>query len=147
MKLFVDTNIMIDFLTRRSPFDVEAGRLFSLAEQKLIICGISSLSVVNTQYQLLKLMNLDSSKKVLRQFKLILSVHSLNDKIIELGLNDFEFKDFEYAVQFYSAVEFGYDVIITRNQKDFKTATIPVMAPSEYLASRKNNPAPNQEAG
>jgi len=136
-KLFIDMNILIDFLTERSPFDIQAGILFSLAEQEKIVCGTSSLSIVNTQYQLLKLMSSSLTRKVLRQFKILLIVHPLNDKIIELGLSNSDFKDFEDCLQFYSALEFGYDIIITRNQKDFKNSTIPVMSPREYIIGRK----------
>jgi hypothetical protein len=55
------------------------------------------------------------TRKVLRQFKTLLIVHPLNDKIIELGLRNSDFKDFEDSLQFYSALEFGYNIIITKN--------------------------------
>jgi predicted nucleic acid-binding protein len=46
-----------------------------------------------------------------------------------------DFKDFEDAVQYYSAIKAGCKVIITRNGKDFKKSTIPIMTANEYLNS------------
>lgn len=45
-----------------------------------------------------------------------------------------EFLDFEDAMQYFSAKEWGADMIITRNKKDFKNSHIPVYEPMEYLA-------------
>lgn len=61
----------------------------------------------------------------------------LNDKIIELALNDTSFKDFEDGIQYYTALESQCDSIITRNLKDFRNSAIPVFSPKEYLSKRK----------
>ncbi len=71
----------------------------------------------------------------LRRFKILVRVLSLNDKIVDLSLNDEDFDDFEDGLQYYSAIENDQDVIITRDLKDFKEAKIPVMTAEEYLVS------------
>jgi predicted nucleic acid-binding protein len=53
-KLFVDTNIVIDLLSRREPFFIEAEILFSLADKKQVELSVSSLTFANTSYLLLK---------------------------------------------------------------------------------------------
>ena len=60
-------------------------------------------------------------------------VKELNDKIIELSLNDKSFSDFEDGLQYYSAIENDADMIITRNFKDFKSSKIPVITAQTYL--------------
>ncbi len=60
---------------------------------------------------------------------------SLNDKIVDLALNDDDFGDFEDGLQYYTAIENNQDIIITRDLKDFKEAKIPVMTAEEYLLS------------
>jgi hypothetical protein len=60
-------------------------------------------------------------------------VISLDDKIIGLSLNDSDFKDYEDALQYYSALENGDDMIITRNLKDFLKSKIPVLTAEQYL--------------
>lgn len=132
-KLFIDTNILIDFLTERKPFDLQAGRIFSLSEKNILTCGVSSLSIANTHYHLLKLMKPEAVKELLRRFKILLKVHPLNEKLIDLGLNDSEFTDFEDSLQYFTALEFGYEAIITRNQKDYKKSILPVLAPDYFL--------------
>ncbi len=57
----------------------------------------------------------------------------LDDKIIGLSLNDTDFKDFEDALQYYSALENRNDVIITRNLKDFQKSKIPALTAEQFL--------------
>jgi predicted nucleic acid-binding protein len=52
-KVFVDTNKLIDLLSRREPFFEEAAEIFSLADNKIIELSISSLTIANTSYTLL----------------------------------------------------------------------------------------------
>ena len=59
---------------------------------------------------------------------------SLDDKITELALSDDNFQDFEVGLQYYSAIENQIDIIITRNNKDFKNSKIPVLTVKEFLA-------------
>jgi hypothetical protein len=59
----------------------------------------------------------------------------LNDKIIDLALNDKAFNDFEDGLQYYTALEGNQDIVITRDLKGFKNAKIPVMTAEEYLIS------------
>ena len=56
----------------------------------------------------------------------------MDDKIIELSLAS-EFSDFEDAIQYYTAIENGIEIIITRNKKDFRHSTLPVLSAREYL--------------
>lgn len=131
--VFIDTNILIDFLTYRKPFDLQAGKIFSLSEQNILNCGVSTLSIANTHYHLLKLVKLETANELLRKFKLLLVVHPLNEKIIDLALNTSDFSDFEDALQYFTALEFGYEAIATRNQKNFKKSIIPILTPDQFL--------------
>ncbi|MBB4077964.1 hypothetical protein GGR28_000565 [Lewinella aquimaris] len=60
----------------------------------------------------------------------------LSGRVVRLALNDDAFSDFEDALQYYSALESGTEVIITRNQRDFVPAKLPVLSAAEYLISR-----------
>jgi predicted nucleic acid-binding protein len=87
-KIFVDTNIVIDLLSRREPFYEEAASLFSLADKKQIELTVSSLTIANTSYALLRQMDSINAKLILRKLRLIVNILSLDDKIIGLALND-----------------------------------------------------------
>ena len=136
-KLFIDTNIVIDLLSRREPFYEESAILFSLADKKIIELNISSLTIANTSYTLLRQTNPQKTKEVLRKLRLIANVLPLDDKIVGLALNDDSFSDFEDGLQYFTAIENSQDLIITRNLKDFKASNLPVMTARQFLETMK----------
>ncbi len=136
-RLLIDTNIVIDLLAKREEFYAEAADLFSRADKKEIELTISSLTFANTNYILSKLKTAQEAKDILRKFKLLVKLLSLDDKITELALSDNNFPDFEDGLQYYSALENEIDIIITRNKKDFKNSEIPVLTAKEFIAQLK----------
>ena len=132
-KFFIDTNIILDLLAKREPFYEEAAMLFTLADKKIIDLCASALSFANTNYILLQSKKPEEAKLILRKLKLIVQVLSLDEKIIGLSLNDTDFKDYEDAIQHFTALENGVDAIITRNLKDFQKAKLPVMTAAQFL--------------
>ena len=75
-------------------------------------------------------------RKILRKFKVLVNVLPLDDKITDLALNS-EFRDFEDAIQYFTAIENDQDIIVTRNQPDFKESKIPTMTAGEFIKSLK----------
>jgi len=135
-RLLIDTNIVIDLLSKREKFYDEAADLFSRADKKELELTISSLTFANTNYILTKLKSAKEAREILRKFKVLVELLSLDDKITELALSDGNFPDFEDGLQYYSAIENQIDVIITRNKKDFKNSKIPVLTAKEFLARK-----------
>ena len=133
-RLLIDTNIVIDVLSKRDGFYEDAAVLFSLGDRNQLQLTISSLTLANTNYILTRLTSAKEAREILRKFKVLVEVLSLDDKITELALSDERFTDFEDGLQYYSALENQIDVIITRNKKDFKNSKLPVLTPKEYLA-------------
>ena len=131
--IFLDTNIVIDLLAKREPFYSSAAQLFSLADKGKFQLCVSALTFANTNYILLKERKPEEAKLILRKLKLLVKVVSLDDKIIGLSLNDNDFKDYEDALQYYSALENEDNVIITRNLKDFQRSKIPVLTAEQFL--------------
>ena len=134
---FIDTNIVIDLLAHREPFYEESANLFSLADKKIIKLNISSLTIANTNYTLLRQTNLKKAKEILRKLRLIVNILPLDDKIIGLALNDDSFSDFEDGLQYFTAIENDQDFIITRNLKDFKASILPVLTARQILETMK----------
>ena len=136
MKLYWDTNVMLDFLGERDPFYISAARIATLADKRQITIFVSSLSYATISYFLTKFEGIEKTKEKLRKFKVISEICELDELIIDKGLNT-DFSDFEDSLQYFSALRKECDILITRNGKDFKKSQIPVMTPDEFLNSIK----------
>ena len=136
-RILIDTNIVIDLLSKRKEFYDEAAEMFSRADKKEVNLTISSLTFANTNYILTKLKSAKEAREILRKFKVLVEILSLDDKITQLALSDDDFPDFEDGLQYYSAIENQIDIIITRNKKDFKNSKIPVLTAKEFLAKKE----------
>jgi predicted nucleic acid-binding protein len=130
--VFVDTDIVLDLLGNRKPFYRHAAELFTIADRSEITIFVSSLSFSNLNYILSKQYSSNQARKILMKFKTLVTVLSVSDKVVELALLS-DFKDFEDALQYYTALENGVTLLLTRNLKDFKTAGIPIMTAEQCL--------------
>jgi len=130
--VFVDTDIVLDLLGNRKPFYRHAAELFTIADRSEITIFVSSLSFSNLNYILSKQYSSNQARKVLMKFKTLVTVLPVSDKVVELALLS-DFKDFEDALQYYTALENGVTLLLTRNLKDYKSAGIPIMTAEQYL--------------
>ena len=131
-KILVDTNIVIDLLSRRKEFYEEAQLLFTLADFNKVKLYISSLTIANAHYLLSREKTAAEAIKILIKFKVLVHVLPMDDKILELSMAS-DFKDFEDAIQYHTALENKLDIIISRNKKDFRKSVLPVLTAKEYL--------------
>ena len=120
-KLFIDTNVMLDLLGERIPFYDSIAKIATLAEKGHVTMVVSALSYSTVSYFLTKFENSEIAKDKLRKFKIISETCSLDELIIEKGLNS-NFSDFEDSLQYFSALKSECSILITRNGKDFKRA-------------------------
>lgn len=136
-KVFLDTNIIIDFLGEREGFYKYSAKILTLADQKKIKVYTSPSSISNVFYVLAKYENSKIALEKIRKFKLLCSMSVMDDEVVEKAIHS-NFKDFEDAMQYFSALASNCNIIITRNEKDFKNAMIPVMNAESYLLSLWN---------
>jgi predicted nucleic acid-binding protein len=133
-KLFLDTNIMLDFLGERDPFYLPSAQLATLADHKKVKLIASPISFATVNYFLAKSEGISNAKEKLRKFKILCEIASLNESIVEKALHS-DFEDFEDALQYFCALDAKCDIIITRNPKDFKHSLLPILSAEEYLKS------------
>ena len=136
-KIFLDTNIILDFLGEREGFYEASAKIMTLADKKKIQVYTSPSSISNVFYVLAKYENSKIALEKIRKFKLLCSMSVMDDEVLEKAINS-DFKDFEDAMQYFSALASNCNIIITRNEKDFKNAMIPVMNAESYLLSLWN---------
>ena len=133
INLFIDTDVIIDFLIDRKPYSREAAIIFTLIDEKKLKGYISSLTFSNLYYVLHKV---EPHKKVISKLdslSKLLTVLKVDDHMIRNAI-DSGFPDFEDSIQYFSALDCKkIEVIITRNTKDYKYSSLPVMTPGDYL--------------
>ena len=136
--VFIDTDVIVDFLTDRKPFSLESAKIFSLIDQKKIKGCVSSLSFSNLYYVLRKV---GTHKKVissLQDLSELVDILKVDSDIVKSALTS-DFKDFEDSIQYFAAQEHkNVDCIITRNIKDYKDSSLPVMTPETFLVTFEN---------
>ena len=131
--VFIDTDVVLDFLTGRQPFAMNAAVIFTLSVKRKISAFISPLTFSNCYYVMRKVAKHEKVINKLTDLLDITDISSMNKQTIELALKS-DFKDFEDALQNFSATHNDkIDVIITRNLKDFKKSNIPVMTASQFI--------------
>ena len=132
MKLFVDTNIVLDLLQFREPWIHDALVLFQMAKDKEVELIVTDLTFINVVYVAGK--NFDKKKlyETLIGLKKLVTIVSVGNGCIEQALNG-DFADFEDAVQYFAAKREEVDFILTRDEKGFKMSDIPVMNVSGFL--------------
>lgn len=131
--IFLDTNILLDYLANRKPFFKDADSIFSMAENGKIKLHCSSLSFSTIFYVLRKLQTPEQLFQTLTDLTNIMTITGVDEKTIIDALNS-GFNDLEDAIQYFSALHFGeIEILLTRNSKDFKKAKIDVFSPSEFI--------------
>ena len=133
MRLFIDTNVVVDFLGKRKPFFNDAAILFEMGKLGKIDIVVSSLTIVNCAYILKKQFSNEIMLPKIDDLCKMLLISSIDRNVI---LNAISLRpiDFEDAVQYVSATSFNPDVIITRDKKGYSAIGIPVMTPAEFVA-------------
>ena len=132
-KVLIDSDVILDFFFDREPFSENTAQIFSLCESKKIKGYVTPVICSNLYYLLRQTAKHDKVIRVLSQLMIILDVLSMDRDIVLQALGS-RFKDFEDALQNFSAIKSGIiDVILTRNTKDYAKSDIGVLTPESYL--------------
>ncbi len=133
-KVFIDSDVILDFFLARKSFYESSAKILELAYRERLKAFSSAVVFTNVNYFLSQQAPPKQVKANLTKLRSIIDIIASNNEEIDLALNS-EFKDFEDAVQYFTALRGKVDCIITRNKKDFKLSKLPVMTPDEFLSS------------
>ena len=133
-RVFIDTNVFIDYLGQRGTFFGPAAKIVSLADRGLIRLIVSSLSFATGSYVLEAHCHKTAEEIVegYRQFVTICGIATVDEATILAAIRH-PFDDFEDAIQYHASIAENADCIVTRNKSDFTLTKIPVMEPQEFL--------------
>jgi len=134
MKIFFDTNILIDLLIKRNLSYSSVAKIVDIALKRKDTIVISNLSIVNAHYVVKKIAGVQETalRTALHNICTTCEIAPFTVGITIKSLVS-SFKDFEDATQYFCALENGCNVIVTNNEKDFKLSNLPVMNAVEFL--------------
>ena len=131
--LFVDANVIIDYLSGREPFSTEAAALFELADNNKIKIFVSAISFNVIYYILRQQLGHRTAIKALNELSTLVTISAVTSSVISNALA-MDHADFEDAIQYYTAITNPeIEAIVTRGKKVFKKSELPVFKPSEAL--------------
>ena len=133
MRVLIDTNIMLDYLSKREPFFQNAEQIFLLCSRKKLKGYIAAHSVMNTFYILKNDFSVEERRKMLIRLIGVTPVVGIDGHKIKDSLENLDFKDVEDCLQTECAIECNAEYIITRNVKDFEQSEIPPITPEDFL--------------
>lgn len=135
-KVLIDTDVLLDFLCDRKPFGNFAVEIFNLCEDNQISGFVSPQIISNVYCLLRKTAKHDIIIEKIKQLLTIVDIIKIDKDAVINALNS-EFKNFEDALQNFSAIENGeLDIILTRNIKDFKKSKLAILSPETYLRGK-----------
>ena len=134
MNALIDTNVIVDVLTRRDPFFADSSLVLDRAERGDFVASICATTVTTVFYLVRRHLGARETVERLKDLTTICIVAPVNQYVIDSALHD-RFSDFEDAVLHHSAALTGADCIVTRNEADFRESSLLIYSPAQFLAA------------
>ena len=139
MRVFVDTNVVIDVLARRGKFYAPARALFDRFETREHEGVVSAVTIATASFLLSRPSGAVDVRATLLKLRTLVGVSAVDERAVDLALADARFADIEDGLQHFSAMAAPCQVIVTRDPKGFAASALPVYDPAAFLAL---SPAP-----
>jgi predicted nucleic acid-binding protein len=133
MRVFVDTNLLLDVLARCEPFYPAAARVWTMAETGACEALISAVSFNNVFSIVRKARDTAAARRALVLLRDVFATVAPDQRILNQAI-DSDIPDFEDAIQLFSALHARADYLLTRNVGDLPAGILPILAPDEFLA-------------
>lgn len=131
--VFVDANVVIDFLINREPFSTRAATVFDLAAQKHIKIFVSATSFNVVYYIVRQRLGHNATIRVLRELSDLVTILDVTGHIIQQAIESGN-SDFEDSIQYYTAISTSkVQGIVTRDPKGFRKSQVAVLSPQELI--------------
>lgn len=137
MKVLLDTNIIVDIALERQPFFGNSETVLSFVELRQIEGYISASSFGDLYYIIRREKGRDLTLEFLRHIVTFCQVATVDSTVINMSFSS-NFKDFEDAIQYSTAVNNNLDAIITRNPRDFPVTTPQILTPEQLIQELTN---------
>ena len=131
-KVFLDTNVVLDYYLNRDGFSNDAEAILAYGYNQKCTLYVSSLTYANVAYIARKKFPGEAIYTVLSTMMEMAEIAQMDSDVVKSAVN-LQAKDFEDAMQYFSAKSVAADCIVTRNVKDYQFSDLLVMTPQEFL--------------
>lgn len=139
LKVFIDTDVIIDFLIDRQPHGMASSRIFDLCDKGLITIYTSSLCISNVHYIVKKFIGDKKAREMINDLLDLMTIIEVSEQDLRNAAQS-DFKDFEDAIQHSAAQKVGeIKAIVTRNTKDYRKSKIAIFSPDTLLTLIEND--------
>lgn len=139
MKILLDTNIILDYALERYPFWQASEQIFLLLEQEQFEGYVSASTFSDLYYIIRKQQGHEWTLTFLNRLVQVCQIATVDQTIISMALS-VNFRDFEDAIQYSTAVINHLDAIVTRNPQDFAGAALQILTPDILIQNLTNSP-------
>lgn len=133
MKALIDTCVIVDILQKRDPFYPAAMEILLAVSNKKCTGILTAKSITDIYYILRR--SIHNEKEVRKLVRVLFTLFEVVDTFsidCELALSS-TIKDYEDAIMVETGSRVGAECIVTRNLKDYKLSTLPVLSPDQFL--------------
>lgn len=134
MRIFIDSDVLLDFFLDRRPFSNSAAQLLAQCEKGKIEGCTTPLALANIHYILRRSGSREKVMNCIRYLVETFDIVSMDRESVIAAMHS-EFSDFEDALQYASMAQYSsIEGIVTRNIKDYRRSVLPVHTPEGFLA-------------
>ena len=132
MKVFIDSNVLLDVALKREPFYKESLFVMEWCIRNASSNHIAWHTVTNCFYLLRREIGKEPTIAALSSLLEWIEIAPTSKSLAQAGLQNAG-KDFEDTLQHLCAEAAGCDVIITRNTKDFQQSQVKSYTPTDFI--------------
>lgn len=133
MKILIDTNIVIDALTSRAPWNESAEKIFLMAANNIVDMYITASAATDIYYLIRKhLHNTETAKQIMGKLYSLVGILEVKEEDIVEALAS-SITDYEDAVVEQVARRSDMECIVTRNQKDYEAGLTKIFLPEDFI--------------
>lgn len=130
-RIFLDTNVILDFILEREGAN-DAADILQMNEEKEIRLAVSFLTMANIAYIIRKRHTTEELYSILSDLSDMLEILPMDKAQFAEALTC-PANDFEDVLQYECAKAHLCEAIITRNSKHFSFAELQILTPAEFL--------------
>ena len=132
MRVFLDTNVLVDFYARRKPFFQYAKLLWIASYFEDVELWASSQSFVDIEYILRRAVPVQALREMMAKSLDHLRISSPEPNDLTDGLSS-SWPDLEDFLIARCAQNEGADYLITRDTKGFEKSKVPALSPEQFF--------------